>query len=272
MSRFVAIIIFLLSPALLAAPDHLCLAPRSGAMPAWWTNRGPAQKESRWTGATVRNLVAGDHQARLRTLWNPSGETVYVELRVEGDTSLDALQDEALFAFSDGTGNAPALYVHFSPLASCGAGGCLNAGAMVPGTAIQYSEATVVTSTSWSPLSPTNPSPDFFVDHPWVVVEDNGTDYTWTLSFALQVPVDAAGKIRKNLRVYGNAVAYEPGPTSGTLNELPILCTSSSMTSNDCLVHSGSAPELPDDLPTGGIQNTWTLLSSGLACFGFLTQ
>jgi hypothetical protein len=107
-----------------------------------------------------------------------------------------------------------------------------------------------------------NPSADFAVEDPWIVVENVGTTYAWTVSFALRVPVDAAGDIRPDLRIYGSSWVYDPGFTSGTTWELPVLCTSSSLSSNDCLILPDALTDLPGDLPIGNLEDSWSVLRS----------
>ena len=84
----------------------------------------------------------------------------------------------------------------------------------------------------------------------------------WTLSFALEVPTDGSGDFVDRL-FYGNAIAYDPGFTSGTYYELPLWCSPSSLSSNDCLIYSGPSPELPASLPYGAMLDTWPLVEAG---------
>jgi hypothetical protein len=248
-----------------AAPDELCVPEPVSAGPAWWNpGLSPAKKEARWYGALVRKLSMGGRDARLRALFDPTQETVSFEVLVAGDPSLDAVEDTFLLALGDATGSVPELFIRFAPLASCpDAAACGGAGVPLAAGAITYSAATPSgTSLTWGPLSATNPSPSFIVEAPWVSVAENAGTFVWKLSFALSVPVVAGGEIRPELRVYGNAVAYEPGFTSGTFRELPLLCTSSSVTSNDCLIHALPQPELPFDLPLGNMTSSWSVLRS----------
>jgi hypothetical protein len=51
--------------------------------------------------------------------------------------------------------------------------------------------------------------------------------------------------------------------SSDTIVELPVLCTSSSPTSNDCLIGGGpAAGELLDELPVGNLEDSWSVLRS----------
>lgn len=251
--------------AALAAPDTLCLPDAGANEPAWWNpGLSATKKEARWAGALVRKHAAGTHAARVRALWSPSSERVFFELRVAGDPTLDPDHDAFVVALGDETGTTPELLIRFAPNLDCGGGACADPGAPLDATAVTYAEATVLTSITWSPLSPTTPSGDFTVEHPWVVVDAAGT---WTLSFALHVPVDAAGDIRPDLRIYGNALAYDPGITSGTYHEHPLLCRSSSISTNDCSLAPGFT--VPDDLPVGNLEDSWSILRSD--CLGLLS-
>jgi hypothetical protein len=84
------------------------------------------------------------------------------------------------------------------------------------------------------------------------------------------VPVTAGGEIRPELKIYGSALIYVPGVSSGTVVELPALCTSSSMTSNDCEIFAGQAPELPFDLPIGNLEDSWSELRSDCPVLGLV--
>lgn len=248
-----------------ANPDQICVPEPSNAAPMWWNvNLGPNQKESRWSNAAVRTLVSGDAHGRLRTVWSPDAQTVYVEMRVEGDPSLDPEEDQVLVALGNKTGTLPELFIRFAPVAGCeDPADCAGAGAALPAGAVLFSQVeSSWISLNWGPLSETQPAGNYAIAHPWIVVEEVGDSFTWTLSFALTVPVTAAGEIRKNLRIYGNAVMYDPGPISGTYRELPLLCTSSSPISNDCLVAFSLGTDLPGDLPWPNMDDTWSVLRS----------
>lgn len=248
------------------AAEDACV-PETNQAPQWWNPAlGPAQKEARWSGAVSRTQKQSPYAARVRMIWKPAQETVYFEHRVQRDAALDPDDDVVLFALGDETGTQPELFIRFFPVKGCSnVADCTGAGAALPASAVEFSEATPSgTSITWSPLSNTNPGGDFVVEHPWVAVEQVGSTYTWTFSFALEVPV-VGGEIRPDLRVYGNAVVYEPGPTSGTLFEFPLLCTSSSVTSNDCLIYGSPGAEVPFDLPIGNLEDSWPFLESG-AC------
>jgi hypothetical protein len=265
MSRFAATLapaltILVTASAAVAAPDTLCLPDVGANEPAWWNpGLSAIKKEARWAGALVRKHVAGFDSARLRALWSPASERVFVEVRVNGDTTLDPDHDALVVVLGDAAGLYPELLIRFAPLAGCGGGACAYPGAALDDTAVTFSEATVLSSISWSPLSPTTPSGDFSVEHPWIVTDASG----WTLSFALHVPVNAAGDVRPHQRISANALAYEPGVSSGTFVEHPILCTSSSLTSNDCSMFPDF--EAPDDLPVGNLEDSWSRLRSDCA-------
>jgi hypothetical protein len=259
------VIVTLTAGAAQAAPDQLCVPDAGSPAPQWW-NPGltPKAKEARWSGALVRKKTAGGRSARMRALFGPAEQTVYFELAVSGDPSLDAAHDAVLLGLGDEAGALPELFVSFSPIAACpDAAACAGDGVPLDASAIQFAEAIpTVTSLGWGALTETNPSADFFIDHPWVRVSELAGVYTWTLSFALVVPVDAAGDIRPDLRIYGNGVAYHPGWTSGTYTELPVMCTSSSVTSDDCLIGVGFLTDLPGDLPYQNMDDTWSVLRS----------
>jgi hypothetical protein len=249
-----------------AVPDQLCVPDVAGAEPAW-SNPGlsPAKKERRWDGALVRKLSAGVHDARLRALYSPAAETVYVELLVDGDPSLDAGADLFLVALGDETGTVPELFIRFDPAQACAIpADCAGAGVALDPSAISYAAATSgPSSLTWGELSTVNPSASFAVANPWIVVTEVAGTFTTVLSFELVVPVDASGEIRPDLRIYGNAVVHVPGISSATIAELPILCTSSSPTSNDCLIGIGPLTDLPSDLPIGNLEDSWSVLRSG---------
>jgi hypothetical protein len=241
----------------------VCL-PTANPHPDWWSpGLGAQQKEARWSGAAVRKQIVGSRSARLRSVW--SSDTIYVELRVGGDATLDD-EDAFVMAISDAAQTLPELYVEFHPLEDCPQWtDCAGAGVALDPASISYAEGSSSgSSLTWSALSSTNPSSDFTIEHPWIVTSAVGSTYSWTLSFALTVPTDGSGDFVDRL-FYGNAIAYDPGFTSGTYYELPLWCTPSSLSSNDCLVYSGPSPELPADLPFGAMLDTWPLVEAG-AC------
>jgi hypothetical protein len=241
----------------------VCL-PTANPHPDWWSpGLGAQQKEARWSGAAVRKQIVGSRSARLRSVW--SSDTIYVELRVGGDATLDD-EDAFVMAISDAAQTLPELYVEFHPLEDCPQWtDCAGAGVALDPASISYAEGSSSgSSLTWSALSSTNPSSDFTIEHPWIVTSAVGSTYSWTLSFALTVPTDGSGDFVDRL-FYGNAIAYDPGFTSGTYYELPLWCSPSSLSSNDCLVYSGPSPELPADLPFGAMLDTWPLVEAG-AC------
>jgi hypothetical protein len=247
-----------------AAPVDLCV-PETQQGPEWWNpGLSPAKKAARWQGATVRKQTQDGFSARVRSIWKPSLETVYFEYSVYGDPSLDA-SDAVLVALSDATGTLPELFVRFSPVAGCSnVADCDGDGVELGAGAVEYSEATFNgISITWSAMSTVDPSADFEIEHPWIAVAQDGDTHDWTLSFALHVPVDGSGEITPDLRIYGNAVMIEPGPISSTTWEFPLLCTSSSPISNDCLVYGGPDGEVPFDLPVGNMTDSWPVMESG---------
>jgi hypothetical protein len=243
---------------------EICL-PIANPHPDWWSpGLSAQQREARWAGASVRKQVVGSRVARVRAVWSTS-DTIYVEVRVAGDVSLDD-EDAFVMAISDAAQTLPELYVEFHPLEDCPAWtDCDGAGVALDPASIAFAEGSSSgISLTWSPLSSTNPSADFTIEHPWVVTSAVGSTFTWTLSFALTVPTDGAGDFVDRL-FYGNAIAYDPGIISATYYELPLWCTPSSVISNDCLMYSGASPELPGDLPWGAMLDTWSLVEAG-AC------
>ena len=242
----------------------ICL-PEANPHPDWWSPGLTAQqREARWAGASVRKEVAGSRVARVRAVWSTS-DTIYVEVKVTGDVSLDD-EDAFVMAISDAAQMVPELFVEFHPLEDCPvATDCDAGGIALDPESIAYAEATpTLSSMVWSELSSTNPSTEFEIDHPWVVTAAVGSTYTWTLSFALTVPTDGSGDFADRL-FYGNAIAYDPGFSSGTYYELPLWCESVSVSSNTCLMYAGDTPELPEDLPFWPMVDGWPLVEAG-AC------
>lgn len=252
-----ALTILVTASAAVAAPDTLCLPDAGANEPAWWNpGLSATKKEARWAGALVRKHNVAGGTARLRALWSPASERLFVEVRVGGDTTIDPDHDAFVVVLGDAAAIYPELLIRFAPVAGCLGGACAYPGAALDASAVVFSEATVLTSITWSPLSPTTPSGDFSVEHPWVVADASG----WTLSFALHVPVDAAGDVRPEQRIYADVLAYDPGFTSGTFVEHPILCTPTSVISNDCSLFPGF--EAPADLPVGILEEAWSILRS----------
>jgi hypothetical protein len=245
-----------------AAPDDICV-PTANPTPDWWSpHLGAAKREARWAGADVREETNGLRSARLRSVWSPSSDKLYVEVRVTTDLSLDD-EDAFVMAISDETQSYPELLVEFHPLEDCPVWtDCDGLGIALDPASITYREGSVVSSLSWTPASSTNPSTDFTIHHPWISVTKTGNKHTWTMSFAMQVPTDGAGDF-VDRRIYGNAIAYDPGYTSGTYYEMPVWCTSASLTSDTCLIYSGPDPELPDDLPWLGMVDSWPSVEAG---------
>lgn len=265
------------APTANAAPDDVCVRQANavpGAAvkhPQWWAPGLSAnQKEVRWTGATRRSSGDGatPELASSRVIWDQPSHTAFFEVTVHNDPSIDQTQDIAMFAFANATGDQPETFVMFQPLLGCAsAANCDGAGSEIPAAGVHYSQATAgATSISWSPLSGSNTSPDFTVSHPWVQIEEvvsgGSTTYDWTLRFALELPTSGSN-IRPNLRTYGNAVMYVPGPTSGSAIEFPLMCNNDSSTSEQCMAFSGSSSaELPGALPISTMATTWPVMRS----------
>ena len=241
--------------------------------PEWWNpSLTESQHEVRWTKATSR--TQGDSAlpelARSRMIWDPDSQRVFVEMEVNADTSIDSNQDTVVFALSDTAGTAPELFIQFQPLRGCSpVSNCDDNGAALGPSSINYAASIGGgTSVNWTPLSTTNPSSTFTVHEPWVQVRVNesatSTTYDWSLRFALEVPTTSgSGDIRPNLHIYGNALMFMQGPTSGTAVQFPLLCNESSQTSNDCLITSSSSgSNLAEDLPLGTELDTWPLLDT----------
>ena len=249
-------------------PEALCVPHLSGPAPAWW-NAGlsASRKAARWSGAATVKESSGSHTARTRALYDASNGEVYLELLMSGDPTLDPDSDQVILALGDEDGEGPALVLEISALAGCGvAGACEGAGAAIPESAILYSAATLgPTTVTWSDPDTTNPSAEFEICQPWVVAQQSGGVWTWTVSLVLSVPTDAAGEIRPDQRIYADTVAWWPGWTSGTWTEIPTLCTSSSPTTDDCLINLDPLTELPEDLPIGNFEESWFELRSDCA-------
>lgn len=265
-----------LLPLLLVAPLHLVVVTEAAAArddvcvptvhptPDWWSpNISATKREARWSGADVREESDGTRSARLRSVWSPQADTIYIEVRVSTDLSLDD-EDAFLMAISDDVQQYPQLFVELHPLEDCAVWtDCDGEGIALDPDAITYTPgAPTNTSMGWGPSSSVNASLDFQISHPWIVVTKIGNKHTWTLSFAMHVPTDGAGDFVDRL-IYGNAIAYDPGVTTGTYYELPLWCTPSSPTSNDCLVYSGPSPQLPNALPWEGMVDTWSSVEAG---------
>lgn len=267
-----------IAPTAQAAPNDACVRQAEGVpgaanhTPEWWnTTLSDSQREVRWTGAAVRtdDESSTPELSRTRMIWDRPSETVFFEFEVNGDPSINTSQDLAVLTLSNTAGTAPEMFIRFQPLRGCSTiSNCTGAGAAIANSAISYSQATPSgLSISWSALSNVNSNPAFTVNHPWVqvreVVSGGTTTYNWTLSFALRVPVDGSGNVRPNLRLYGNAIMYVPGPISGTAIEFPLLCNPSSVFSNDCLMFSGpSSGTIMEDLPTDNLASRWPMLDT----------
>ncbi len=254
-------------PVANASPGELCL-PDADPGPSWWTSGiEPERQVAQWEHALGRKLSHGASLGRMQALWSPATQLANFEFQVSGDPSLDPLEDTVIVAISDRSGTEPELFIQFLPLQDCAvATDCDDSGIALDPSAIYYSEASSVgTSYTWSPLANANPSVDLEILHPWVTVEDDGASVTWTLRFALALPV-FGDEIADDRRVYGNAVQYDPGFTSGTYVEFPLACTPTSGTTNDCLMMETPGFDMIDGLPIGIIADAWPRLASGDGC------
>lgn len=267
----------LAAPAAQAAPDDVCVRQAYGVPgmavkhPEWWNGSlSLSQQDVRWTGATAKTTGSGatPELASSRMIWDRPSSTVFYEFTVHADPTVDPTTDLLMFAVSNAAGDGPELYIQFQPLRGCFIpSNCTGAGRSINNIAIRYASATGSgTGVNWSALSPTNPSTDFTLQHPWVRLEEvdsaAGTSYDWTVSFALQVPTASNSEIRPNLRTYANAVMTYQG-TSLTAIELPILCNPPNEAAiSDCLVFSSSNDvPLPDGLPVNDM-STWPVVGS----------
>ncbi len=250
------------APQLAHAADPLCL-PSVDPGPNWWT---PSRKGPDWSGAVKRGVVTEQTRATLRSVWTPGRDVASFEVRVAHDPSIDPDHDAVIVMVSDASGTVPELYIRFSPLLDCVTpGSCTGAGAPLAADAIEYAEASMGISLSWSSVSPDNPDLDIVVTHPWVSLVPADGDHTWTLQFALSLPT-TGGAIDGDRRIFVDALAWDPGVTSGTWYEHPLTCTSSSLITNDCALPLGISYTLPFDVGFGALAQTWSELSVGQLC------
>ena len=257
--------------------DEVCVEQAYGVpgpqpkTPEWWN---PAltenQRETRWTGSTsiYDDGTAVPELGSSRMIWDKPSQKLFFQFDIDGDPSIDDEEDIVMLTVSDPTGTEPDLYIQFQPVYDCfPVSNCGGLGTSLSTSRIEYSQATVTTSVSWSPLSTTNPSTDWTVVDPWVEVESytsgGNNVYHWTLKFALEIPVDAGtGEAWPDLRVYGNSVMYMPGITSGTAIEFPLLCEDPSTTSDDCIVYSPGNDPLPAGIPDESLP-VWSHVTTG---------
>lgn len=243
----------------------LCIPEATGL--DWWSSAATTPVHAPFKQGAVASTSADGKAGVTSMLWDPDADQIVVRVQLWGATGLDPAADRFVLALSE-DGVLPSLFLQFHPLQGCAdADACGGRGVALSSDAVEYSEATSLTSLTWSPLSTTNPSAAFSIEHPWIAVEqdDSGpvTTYDWTLTFALNVPVDGAGQIVDNLAAYGSIIEYEAGPTSATHVELPMLCDSSSPTTDTCSMYgSVGNPQLPADLPTNVAGDWLPLVSS----------
>ena len=191
------------APQLAHAADPLCL-PSVDPGPNWWT---PSRKGPDWSGAVKRGVVTEQTRATLRSVWTPGRDVASFEVRVAHDPSIDPDHDAVIVMVSDASGTVPELYIRFSPLLDCVTpGSCTGAGAPLAADAIEYAEASMGISLSWSSVSPDNPDLDIVVTHPWVSLVPADGDHTWTLQFALSLPATGGA-------IDGDRQARDPTPT-----------------------------------------------------------
>jgi hypothetical protein len=267
-----------IAPTAQAAPNDACVRQAQGVpgaanhTPEWWnTTLSESQREVRWTGAAVRtdDQSSTPELSRTRMIWDSPSQTMFFEFEVNGDPSINTSQDMAVLTLGNTAGTAPDLFIRVQPLRGCSTvANCTGAGSAISNSAISYSQATVLPSSiAWSALSNVNPNPAFTVSHPWVrvreIVSGGTTTYNWTLSFALQVPVDGSGNVRPNLRLYGNAIMYMPGPSAGIAVEFPLLCNPGSGSGSECLMFSGaSSGTIMEDVPVTNMGTLWPVLDT----------
>lgn len=248
--------------AAMASGPELCV-PEVAPGPMWWTsNADTGAIALQFASGATLGSVSNDASAQARILWDVKQQRALVRVQVHDVEALDP-EDAFVFAVSESTGTRPELLVRYRPLVDCpNVAACGGRGIEVDGAAIDYAHASAITSPTWTALSHQNPMPDRTVSHPWIQTEfqDNGM-LSWTLTFAIELPTDIAGDIAPKLRVYGSAVDRVHGPTSDTDLELPVLCESSSPTSDECSMIDIGEIELPEDLPTA-VASSWVGLSS----------
>lgn len=246
-----------------AVPDEICL-PEADPTPDWWSpGLGALRRESRWVGADVREETNGTRNTRLRSMWSADYDKIFVEVRVQGDNSLDE-EDAFIMAISDAAAELPELYIEMHPNTQCPVWGDCSAGVELDASSILYAAADPSPiAMDWDPLTEINPSVDFEIQHPWIRTTRTGSTYTWTLSFAMTVPTTDGDFMDR--RIYGNAVAYDPGVISGTYYEMPVWCTSASPISDTCLVYSFGHDTLPEDMDIYVMNDSWPLVEAG-AC------
>ncbi|MCA9652806.1 MAG: hypothetical protein KC501_23005 [Myxococcales bacterium] len=264
--------------ALASSPGDVCVRQAKAVpgaqnkFPEWWNpSLSESQREVRWTGATTRTEgdSAAPPLASSRMIWDKPSRRVFFEFEIAADPSIDSDEDVVVLAVSNSAGSQPELFIQFQPLRGCSpVTNCDEGGAALGGASVHYSAATGGgSSITWSPLSTTNPSTDFVVQQPWVQVRENvsggSTTYDWKLKLALEVPIaSGSGEIRPDLKVYGNAMMFMPGTTSGTVVQFPLLCNPDGLTGNNCLITSGAGGSMPSDLPLGTNLSIWPTLDS----------
>ena len=151
------------APSARAGTDELCVEQAYGVPgpqpkhPEWWDPAlTAAQRETRWTGAAAIYDI-GSVAPPLgsgRVIWDASSQRLFFQFDVDGDPSLDYDQDIVMLTVSDPTGTEPDLYIQFRPVHDCNPwSSCSGLGAPVASSWVEYSQATVGTSVTWSPLS-----------------------------------------------------------------------------------------------------------------------
>ncbi len=255
------------SPA--GAADDVCVQQGSVDLPffgvtpmapAWWDPGLTAcEQELGWGASTP--IPNG------RMVWDVESRTLFFELTVQGDNHEDPGGDIVAVSVTDTTG-APYLYIELDPMSTCAAQECSSPGLeMTPNVWFsQYLPQKSWTTPVWSPRSQDNPTTDVQVVHPWIETTPAGVDFDWTVRFGLQLPVASdTRQLSEDQRIFMSLLHTETGWTSDTVYEDVILCESTSVVSNDCLVFNGVGdwPDLPLDVPAFDIEQMWPRIVSG---------
>ncbi len=246
-----------------AGTDELCLPQAYGVPgpqpkhPHWWDAGLTAnQRETRWTGSTTiydGEAIGGD-LGSARAIWDGNDDRQYFEFRVAADPELDPLNDVVVLAVTDEAGD-PYLYIQIQPMAGCSEAGvptgvpCDGLGAAIPPSAISYMCADIATGLAWLPCAG-DPLGDWVLHHPWVEVQPVGSDWRWTVKFAVETPVaPETQQAWPALKTYGNAIMHIPGATSDLAVEFPLLCQPSMITDDCKITNNGVNDPMASALP-----------------------
>ncbi len=259
-----------------AAPGDLCVPQAFGVpgpqpkTPEWW-NAAAMGKDERWTGsnraAGAPTVTAASPMASVRTIWDRPSRTMFVRYEVNADQTLTPGFDRVIMALTD-TAGARALAIVLDPMRGCvgtgitdadgnGVDDACDAGRAIPtgtGGGVQYATPHPTNADQWNALSPTNPLADMTVEHAWISVADDpmpggGTIRSWTVQFAVHLPVDGSGEAGPGARTYASAIALLGSPSGGTLVEFASLCNPMGASADSCLLASPVAAQLPNGLP-----------------------